>query len=302
MQQNTLVQYRDDYGAVYAGTIPTPPKREFALFTLVQGSTIQKRMSENGAVEMVEVFPGVQNLPMMDVILNKEGNPEYIHFHQGVSTRTNPDGTQISVYNYPAIVFEKGKLQVNVKTQRKLFEYMMVCNFNVDNIHRNKNVLGMFRYVDEESIQEKRVAEYKDKMDFQNRIWSLDPELLNVVADRFHYNVQGSPEYVKQHILESIDSITNRDERIRTREKIDSFLVSTEIKRWGQFFKMKANDRITFNDSLRVWKYKTGTEDVILTVPSNIEDKELYLIEYLSDHKNKTAVTAWVNVLKGIKS
>jgi len=300
--QDTAVKYSDNYAAAYAGHIPTPPKRDFALFKLVQGSTIQKRFSENGAVENVECFPGITNLPLNDMIIDKDDNPVYIHYHQGLSTRGNPDGSQVQVYNYPAIIFEKGQLKVNVKTQRKLYEYMMVCNFNVSNTHRDPSKMGLFQYIDEESIQEKSVAEYRDKMEFQTKVWALDGEVLNVVADNFNYNVQGSTDYIKQYILQSIDDMADRSGRVRKREEILAFLASIELKKWAQLFRMKKHERILFDNTKRVWKYTTGTEDEILTVPSHVDNPEAYLVEFLSDQRNRTAATAWGNVLKGIKS
>jgi len=182
-----------------------------------------------------------------------------------------------------------------------LYEYMMVCNYRTDNPHRDESKLGLFYYVDEESIKEKQVKEYRAKKDFESRVWNLDDIVTSVVADRFSYNVQGTPEYIRQYIIEDVVNMEEYHARVRKMNEISNFILSPEFRTWKQVYKALDHDRIEFHSQTSTWKYKTGTKDAICEVPPGETDSEQYLVNFLGDDRNRSAKTAFGNVLKGIK-
>jgi len=296
----TTTKLRDDYSKCYAGTIPSAPKSGTAIFKLSQGSRIHTQL--NGmSREKVEKFPGIADLPQKDIIIDGDGNHHHIHIHGGMRTRVNPDGTEVETFHYNYPVFTDGLLRVNTRTQRPLYEYMMVCNYRTDNPHRDESKLGLFYYVDEESIKEKQVKEYRAKKDFESRVWNLDDIVTSVVADRFSYNVQGTPEYIRQYIIEDVVNMEEYHARVRKMNEISNFILSPEFRTWKQVYKALDHDRIEFHSQTSTWKYKTGTKDAICEVPPGETDSEQYLVNFLGDDRNRSAKTAFGNVLKGIK-
>lgn len=272
--------YRNDYSNLGI-SIPIPEKPveiRSTLGTKMKIGVVKKQESHAENKEWTWRYPRSQNILCQIIFKDKNGRDIPVHYYTG-TTLKEIQGKMTEVPIYPDLTLENGKMRVDPKTQRSLYEFLYVHENRKGGPNNHKKPTFEIHDPEAEKQAEMQLARKIAKV--QSMIYDkMDSEDLVIAAKMFNINIQQDDEAIRYDLFQNLKTTTNASKEAVLRD-INNFLGSVQGITF-QYRKMIYSGTdgqfIRWNAPNRTWLWKDNS---VLTYVEPGLDHTQALIQHL---------------------